>query len=178
MKLFVKVMLLVLILGATGPFFLKKPDGDPWMSIDDVLPNSVSLTNQWGHFRTWLKALSSELGQQLGNEQMGKTQVYRWQAADGSWRFSDKPPQGVGPQGGVETIFLDPNTNIIEGLPSEPAAEASAEAGAANENPGFIPLPMTVSPVQAQKMMDDARNIQTLMDERSQALDNMTGDSH
>jgi len=178
MKLFVKVMLVLLVLGLAGPFFMKKPDGSPWMTVDDVLPNKASLTHQWQRFNGWLSSLSSGVGRQLGNEQMGKTQVYRWQAADGSWRFADKPPVGAESEGGVETIYVDPNTNMIEGLAIEPVIEPSAEGDAASAGISSIPLPMTVSPEQAQKMMNDARNIQTLVDERSQVLEKMTGGSN
>lgn len=176
MKMFVRFMLLILVLGLAGPFFMKKPDGSPWMTIDDVLPSKTAISHQWENVNRWFDSLFNGVGRQLGNEQMGKTQVYRWQAPDGSWRFSDKPPQQTEVQGGVETVYVDPNTNMIEGLPSKPVVEPSAEAG--DDGAGFIPLPMTVAPGQVQKMMDDARNIQTLMDERSQALEQMTGDSH
>jgi len=176
MKLFVKVMVVVLMLGLAGPFFLKKPDGHPWVTVDDVLPSKASINHQWERLDRWLDSLFNGVGRQLGNEQMGKTQVYKWQAPDGSWRFSDKAPQQTDAQRGVETVYVDPNTNMIEGLVSEPEVEPSAKGD--DDGAGFIPVPMTVAPGQVQKMMDDARNIQTLMDERSQALEQMTGDRH
>jgi len=175
MKLFVKLMILVLLLGLAGPFFLKKPDGKPWVSLDDVLPTKGTVEGLWAKLTNNFSQYKNMAGRELGDEQMGKTQVYRWQAADGSWRFSDKPPQNETSAGGVETIYVDPNTNMIEGVPIAPVTEPSAEAGEADS--GGIPLPMTVSPMQAKKMMDDARNIQTLMDERSYTLDTMIGDS-
>lgn len=174
MKLFIKLMILVLLLGLAGPFFLTKPDGNPWMSLDDLLPEEGSVDGLWAKLTNNLSQFKNMVGRELGDEQMGKTQVYKWRAADGSWRFSDKPPSTEG-AAGVETVYLDPNTNMIKGLPNTTVTEPSAENTEVGSS--VVPLPMTVSPMQAQKMMDDARNIQALMDERNQTLEKMTGDS-
>lgn len=178
MKLYVKFLALLLVLALAGPFFLKKPDGTPWMNLDDVLPTRVSIEGHWAKLTNSLSQVTNMAGRELGNEQIGKTQVYRWRAADGSLRYSDTPPAVIDgdEHKGVETLFVDPNRNLIQGLPEAPVAPESTEEPAAESS--AVPMPMTVSPEQAKNLMDDARNIQTLIDERSQALENITGASN
>lgn len=172
MKLFIKLLVLFVILALAGPFFLKKPDGTPWMTIDQIVPNFSGVGSWWAKTKNQASKLSAEAGQAAGNEYFGQTQVYKWRAPDGSWRYSDKPPvdqsQLQGSAAGVETIYVDPNTNMIQGLPEEP--EPVAEEAETAETPA-IPLPMTVSPTQAKELINEAHKVKELMEQRNNALE-------
>lgn len=164
MKLMIKCLLLVLVLGLAGPFFLKKPDGTPWMDARQLLPDvkswQLSLTRWWRDTK-----VSVDVGDGVGSA--GKTTVYRWQTPDGSWQFSDTPPQGVQ----VETVSVDPDRNLIEGV--SPQNVEKTEKPAAETPELGVPLPLTVSPKQAKQLIEDAKGVQKLMDQRAQALDNI-----
>ncbi len=72
MRKFPFVMLTLALLAAlVAPFFLRGPDGQPLMTIDDFIETpaaSISIT---------------------------PTNVYRWQDEYGVWQFGDEPPLGV-----------------------------------------------------------------------------------
>jgi len=73
MGIFNKLLLLVLVLGVASPFFLKKPDGTPFMDINDLLKPVQSAKE---------KVMPTE----------SKT-LYRWQDDKGNWQYSDYPPE-------------------------------------------------------------------------------------
>ena len=70
MKLFSKLMLLLLVVGIAGLFFLKKPNGSPWLDWRDFIPNQVTQA---------LKKPAPTL--------------YRWQDEKGQWQYGDTPPE-------------------------------------------------------------------------------------
>ena len=162
MRLAIKFFTFVLVLGLAGPFLLKKPDGTPWMDARELIPDVQS----WGRELTaWWEKTKHKAPESVGGGGGKPTEVYRWRAEDGSWQFSDKPPV----QGTAETITVDPNANLIEGLP-EPEPEPEKEA----KEPGInMPMPMTISPDKVKKLKEDAESIQQLMDERARKLDEM-----
>ena len=163
MKLMIKVLALIFIIGMSGLFVLKRPDGRPWLSVSDFVPSpgeiAADAKNAFGNSKEALAGGQSEnlLGQR----------VYKWQDAQGNWQFSDTPPPAA-TNSPVETITLEQPTNIVPGVEVPKPTSSVKENGA--EGTGF-PLPLTVSPGQVQKLVDDAKNIQNLSDERQKQLD-------
>lgn len=166
MKLYVKFLLFILVLGVAGLFFIKKPDGQPWLSLDDFMPDVPSLMAQASNMldgaeRKLDKATSSD-------PNAGKTKVYKWRDSSGNWHLSDKPISAAG--GRDKVMHVDPDTNLVGGVrESAPEVEQSRSDGVINA----VPLPMTVSPDKVGKLIDDAKAVQDLMDDRSQQLDHL-----
>lgn len=164
MKLYVKFLLFILVLGMAGPFILKGPDGKPWMELADITPDFNRLSadmqsaiNKAG--RMFDKTTSSD-------PNAGTTKVYKWRDSSGNWHLSDQPiPEAAGRD---KLMHVDPDTNLIEG--SEPIA-VEVEQSRADGVSNAVPLPMTVSPGQATKLLDDAKAVQGLMDDRAKQLD-------
>ncbi|HEB93020.1 MAG TPA: DUF4124 domain-containing protein [Gammaproteobacteria bacterium] len=101
----------------------------------------------------------------LGDEESHTTTVYKWQDADGEWHFSNTPPaQGIASQ--VQTYRAD--TNVIQ-APQQQQKPAAAENNAppTEPDPGIPGLP---SPAKAKKLLDDARAVQDLNDNRMDML--------
>ncbi|TQV82523.1 DUF4124 domain-containing protein [Exilibacterium tricleocarpae] len=170
MKLYIKFLLFILVLGLAGPFIMKGPDGRPLMDARQFIPDVASWPSR---LERWWQRLLSE-GETLveeGPAAVGKTKVYKWRAADGSWRFSDAP----NPDGQSEELWLDPDSNVIQSTPL-PAQTEGVEKEAAQGPGNGIPLPLTVTPGQASKLIDDARKVQELMDQRNQALQEALGE--
>ncbi|MEM7081774.1 MAG: DUF4124 domain-containing protein [Pseudomonadota bacterium] len=119
MKVFIKLMLLLLIAAMAGPFFIRGPDGQPLMKWRDI-------TSKFGN---WSSSAS-------GGDSV---EVHRWQDENGQWHYSDEPPE----QGG-EVITLDPNTNVIQSVPVnappavEPSAPVQSEPTAGDEMPSMF----------------------------------------
>ncbi|MGH1372047.1 MAG: hypothetical protein ACRBBW_08435 [Cellvibrionaceae bacterium] len=163
MRLMIKFFIFILVLGLGAPFILKKPDGTPLMDARELIPDVTAWSTDIGGWWNRIKRKAPEVtGDIISGEE---TTVYRWQAPDGSWQFSDTPPV----QGEAEKITVDPNANLIEGLPEkvEPEPEQSQQPGV------DLPLPMTISPDQLKKLKQDAENIQNLMNDRAQQMDNL-----
>ncbi|NIB39569.1 DUF4124 domain-containing protein [Pseudomaricurvus alkylphenolicus] len=159
MKWMIKSMLLILVVGLVAPFFLKRPDGQPWMTINpDWYPSAL-----------WQR-LTGGVNQALpdfSGDSSAPTRVYKWRDKDGSWRYSDTPPEGIDAQ----SLDINPDTNLIQGLPQKQSEQQKKSQPATDNDLPGVPLPLTVSPDQVQKMMDDARNVQQLMDQRSEMLE-------
>ena len=159
MKLFVKLMALIVVLAVAGPFFIKGPDGRPLMEIGEV---AASIKRQWN-------AMVVDAGRRVGNEDAGKVEVYRWQDADGNWHFSDEE----NPRGESELIKVDPYASRMDPFVATPPPEPEQRAGGtAGADPGVsVPLPLTVSPGEARQLIEDAGNIQEDLEERARDID-------
>lgn len=165
MRLMIKFFIFILVLGLGAPFILKKPDGTPLMDARQLIPDvkswSTDISGWWNRMK---RKVPEATGGAVGGEE---TTVYRWKAPDGSWQFSDTPPV----QGEADKITVDPNANLIQGLPEQQEPELDSQE---DEDSGIgLPLPMTISPDQVKKLKEDAENIQKLMDDRADQLNNL-----
>jgi len=149
MKLAVKFFSLMMLLAFVGFFVMKRPDGQPWLTVDDLMPNMSAA-------KTEARAIAKP------------GEVYRWQDDEGMWHFSDEPPVK---QVALDPVKLQPDRNLIQGLRNkEPAQEASAEPE--QDQPGMdLPLPTTIPIKDIPKLLDDARKVQDLMNERQKQLE-------
>lgn len=149
-----------LILGLIGPFFLKRPDGKPWMRPQDFLPDTQS----------WFNSLD-QTGQRMiasvkfwEKQKVEKTIVYRSRTADGGWQFSDKPLNDQS-----ERIELKGNVNLM--APVKPFPDQVVKKGSANPRADSMPLPFGSSLSKASTLMEDAKHVQSLLDERNKTLE-------
>lgn len=160
MKLFPKLMLAALVIAMLLPFtLLKKDDGSTWMSFSNFeLPDfsSPSLPN--------VPRLDSITDSASLDE--GEVEIYEWIDSEGAIQFSNQPPPA-----GVEYRVrqFDRNANVIQSveLPSGEAGTAAVEAQESSPgDPQESPSPYT--PEGVQKLMDDAKNIEKLLNQRFQ----------
>ena len=89
MKIVLKILLFLLVLGVAAPFFLlKKEDGRPLLSLDDIkapnlsLPDIAPLVNE-------VKVVMPTTG--LKEIDKETREIYKWQDEYGEWHFSDEP---------------------------------------------------------------------------------------
>lgn len=163
MKLFVKLMGLMLVLALAGPFIMKGPDGRPLMEIADV---KAGIARQW-------RALTTDVGRAAGNENAGQVEIHRWRDENGQWHYSD----GDNAAPDAEVLMVDPNVNVMDAprqvaRPVNPARETgTAVAAPAEGKPGIdIPLPMTISPGQVKQVVDDAKGLESVLQDREKEL--------
>ena len=152
MKLFIKLMISVLVIGILLPFtILKGTDGKPLLSFTDL--KSPELPKVSGSI-TGLGGESSD----------NKDAIYKWVDENGDLQFSNSPP----PAGIEHTIMnYDPNLNVIQAvevksnepaevLESEPKEEATSVKDVGNP----------YSPEKIEKLFEDANNIEKLLTQR------------
>lgn len=84
-----------------------------------------------------------------------KVQVYKWRDEHGVMQFSNTPPPTVG---NAEQVTLDPNSNLVEAVkvPEKEDPVVSAE----------VEKPSPYSVKGMKKVMDDARGIEDLLQQR------------
>ncbi|MFT6387778.1 MAG: hypothetical protein ACJAUP_001150 [Cellvibrionaceae bacterium] len=168
MGLIIKFFCFLLVLGLAGLFVLKKPDGTPWLSVDDLIPDTSLIK------RSVSDAMSDQfVGGSDGNFLDEKVSVYKWKDADGNWQFSDTPPENVIAQ----QILVGTNVNRdLAPLPASPLAPREQP-----ENRKTIPIkdggfsPTTIAPNKVSKLVGDAKGVQKLVDDRQKKLDAALG---
>lgn len=196
MKIFAKLMMLLLVLAVAGPFLLKGPDGKPFMSIKDLGLPSFDLS--------WLKP-SSDTPLPLptqdpqapmiqwsdGSRQKqtinGSTEnpvaaranvYYRWQDQNGVWQITATP------QPNVENIIVsvDPNANVIQSMSKKDIDKAFGRQEVIEndadqlltEKPPEVPesgFPMTVPLEQIPQLIDQAKGLQEMVDKRNEMME-------
>ena len=97
----------------------------------------------------------------------GETAVYKWQDAAGEWHFSNQPPPpGISHK---VTIYRS-DTNITQAPPApEPKPAPAANTGAIPQTAAPL-LPIT-DPERVKQLIEDAKNVQGLMDKRQADID-------
>jgi len=93
-------------------------------------------------------------------------QVYKWQDEAGVWQYSNEYPLGVAQ---VETVLITSNSSVQAVTPK--AEEADVETEFVSQSPTDEALDLTLSPARIQKLIQDARNVQTLVDEHAQQME-------
>lgn len=116
--------------------------------------------------QSWFKGASAPKLPGIGRDK-NETAVYKWQDKKGEWHFSNQPPP-AGVASSVKTYRSDVNITqappLIESKPAPPDKTA--------------PLPETTSPLlpitdpeRVKQLIEDARNVQGLVNNRQQKLD-------
>lgn len=151
-RLLITSLLLVLIAAFVIPFTVPIKDGKPLLEFkmpDMATPKLPDIS---------LPDIN------MGDKEQSNSQVemYRWKDADGVWQFSNTPPQGIAYD--VQTV--DTNTNIIEAVPTEVKASEPVK-----EESGQISPVSALSPSQALKTMEDAKKVQSMVDDHKAAMD-------
>lgn len=159
MRLFIKLMILLMVFAAIGPFFIKGPDGQPLLTIDDInapaLPSWSELGDQ---ARQGLASLNS-------SDESKSLQVYKWTDGDGVVHYSN--------QAGAATDAKLTTIDKITVLPLDPAesglsSEAQTTAPAIDlPTPSFTSIPIDKIP----KLIEDAKQTQQRVVDRKKAMD-------
>lgn len=101
----------------------------------------------------------------------GKQEAYKWTDKNGVVHYSSAPPEHLATQTQIDQathnkqlqkIEVDPNTNLIQGVKlAEKKEEQITEKPAATTN--------VYSPAGAQKLLNDAKNVEKLLNDRFEA---------
>ena len=94
---------------------------------------------------------------------------YKWQDAQGNWHMSDHVPDGVKAQ----SVQVDTAANILQRVEIAKPSEPEKKSGVATIEPAAPGMPMTVNPADIPKLLEQAKGVQQLMDQRAQQVDKM-----
>jgi len=175
MKLFVYLISFILILALTGLFVLKKPNGQAWFTVDDLLPNASVIDEEIksiaGKLLVVYENFTTEENSQVG--QGSEVKIYRWKDSNGNWSYSDKSRTSDD----SEEVFLDPNDVVVVLPPFKAASNDLPSLKSFKKDDKLSPSPLTTSPSRILDLYKDANNVQKLMDERQQNISNAIKDS-
>ncbi len=160
--MFLSLLIVLIIVLVAGAFFL---------APDSPNDGSPALLQGLSQIRDMTKG--------LGDDDSKTTTVYKWQDAGGEWHFSNTPPpKGVASQ--VQTYRAD--TNVIQAprqqqkpIATTPSPPPVSNAPPTEPAPGIPGLP---SPAKAKKLLDDARAVQDLNNNRMDVLNQQIDGNH
>ena len=174
MKIFVKFMIFSVVLAMAGPFVMKGPSGQPLVNLSNLMP-SFDTSNIPGAGN-----LSGIAGST--NQMVGKQRFYKWKDKNGVWQFSQTaPPADVE----NEPVDVYPDANIIQSLSKDkidlalgrttPEPTSSVIKAPANplDNMGSSLFPTTVPLDKIPELINNARAVQDMMNQRGEQLKNL-----
>ena len=173
MKLFVKLLVIVLVIGMLLPFtLLKGKDGKTLMSFSDIkFPgdffSDLFTTNIPGMNK--LKEMTTQSDSASGN-----SLIYKWTDIDGNLQFSSSPPE----EGTEYTVKgYDSNQNVIQSISAEPDEKNLVVSSPPDEgNSGRkdkVGNPYSVEKVE--KLFKDAEGLESLLNDRLKKQDAIIG---
>ena len=193
MSLMIKFFCILLVLGVAGLFIVKKPDGSPWLSVNDFIPENIASTDSirqlMNNALDTLKKTTSSLsnneygisddheGNSEGNhhiekastEKLDNGSIHRWKDSKGQWQYSDKKPLNQI----TETVNITGNLN--QDLYEQRTLDVRQEVNSPQEkNSDASQLPnraASISPEKISTLIKDAKNIQKLVDDRQRKLE-------
>ncbi|WMN58430.1 DUF4124 domain-containing protein [Pseudoalteromonas xiamenensis] len=159
-------LIMILLIGLGSLFVLKRPDGKPWLSFEQIEETTSRKANAMSYEGKQLLQKAAQKVQSVADslsDNSGK--IYKWQDEQGVWHYSDRPNA----RGGSEEVILDPNKITV--MSAEDTSVLGGLSTPKNE-PMKSPLGLTtISPASVKQLVDDANNVQKLMDERQKKLD-------
>jgi hypothetical protein len=161
-------MIMAMLVGLASLTVLKRPDGKPWLDIGDVGEQvQRKATEQYLDAK---QALNNTLEQATTSEAFSNASstsgtIYKWQDKNGNWVYSDKPNS----QGASQTHTLDPSRITV--MAAEDTSILKELAARKAQIDSQLKNTSSLSPTDVKQLMMDAKNIQKLMDERTQKID-------
>jgi len=140
-------MMVLMLLGALAlPFFMKGPDGQPIVTMDDMVGDSVA------------NLVPSE-----------PVEMYRWQDEHGVWQFGERAPEHLT----AAKLTVDSSRTTTMG--SEWDLTAAVSQSAANSDPVDFKMPNTLTDAYraAPELMDATQRAADALNSRQQGMDEM-----
>ena len=104
----------------------------------------------------------------VSTEQTRQT-YYKWQDANGSWHFGEKPPAGVQ----VISVNIDTAANVL--TPVKLPKKEEVEPQVAKQEPKIAPENAFMNPAAAKQAMEDAQQIQQMLNQRTKDMNALIG---
>jgi len=183
MKLMHKIILLGLVGAMAAPMVIKGPDGQPLMNISDWMPQNADA----------IIASVQSIGQSSSSDTAGAGAeiFYKWKDKNDVWQMTEYRPTGLS-EDKIETLTIYANANIIQSLDSSTISSALGKGAAvvnqnkakftynpkksvdlvANDDDDNKGLSLTtVSMKKIPELMNQARNLDTNLQSRREAID-------
>ncbi|MDQ9092526.1 DUF4124 domain-containing protein [Pseudoalteromonas haloplanktis] len=172
MKYFSYLVIMILLISVAALFYLQRPDGQPWLTSDEITRQSREIkeqvvglsTDTFAHAVKTVSDTSKKVAASItSNSSSGAIVIYKWQDKQGQWHYSDNP----NPDGNSQQMLLDPNDITV--VAAEDTAILKGSAKAAPD------MPLTPSgvydPLVIKKLFEDAEQAKSALEQRTKALE-------
>jgi hypothetical protein len=148
-------------------------------ALTELNPGSEQTSNPimkgLGVVRGWFDNSSHLIKALPSTEKPHETTVYKWQDKNGGWHFSNAVPADD-INSSVQTYRSDINITQPTQLPKPAAAQPktatpNTKAAASPPQKNRSPLLPITDPKRVQQLIDDAKNVQNLVNERVNNID-------
>ena len=168
-------MVLALIASYSSLFIIKKPDGTPIKTLDNLTPEfdfaglRETAMNIFTKQNSTLPTLTSNSTEPVANMdiQISSQEIYRWQDEKGNWHYSNSPPAGIR----AETMDLQaPNVmTLYRESQNDSEGEDNTLQNAESESSG-IPAQLIQMQERVQQAEEVSKQFQQKLDEQQQIL--------
>lgn len=142
-RAFARILLGTVVVAAVVPFVLPLRDGRPLLDYRQIrLPGLPEIEMP-----------------AAGGDATAAAPVtfYKWRGPEGEWQFGNTPPaQGIP----FEIVSVDPGANLYQGISAPAPAAATPPSAPAT-------VAETYSPARVQQALDQARKVQSMMNQRA-----------
>ncbi len=170
MKRFCYFAVMLLLISVVLLFYIKKPDGKPYLELSMFEHYSEKVSGDVSDFAsqgadalsTQAKKLTEKLS--FSKDAHAPVVVYKWQDEHGQWHYADTPH----PNYSSTVVSLDPNNITV--LPAETfqADEKQSSTVKADVTPPALGV---YDAKNVQKMMQEAEQVKQLMEQRNKQLE-------
>lgn len=94
--------------------------------------------------------------------------IYKWQDEYGQWHYGNQPPENIT---NAESLTINQNQNIMDAVKEPESAAVQTET--VTTEPKKVTTPNPYSPEQVKKAIEDAQNVQNLINERFESQKKM-----
>ena len=164
MKLFIKLMLLLVLVALAGPFFIKGPNGRPLMTLDKLRVPAVSIPD-FGKAAATVKASVIEASEAPAKS----TAVFKWRDDNGQWHFSDKAQRGRPAQ----TLSVDPTAHVVHFAAAEnsPSVAPAATGTENHHDSGVVLTGASAAMGSLSNLIGVAKNVGPLQEQRAARME-------
>lgn len=169
MKYFTYLAMSVMIFAVALLFFIKKPNGQPWLSISIIHSESAEIKNEMVALSSGaLDRITSAITTAANFESETPEPIYKWQDEQGHWHFSDVPNKN----GKSEVVKLNPaDINVVV---AEDTAILSGSAKSAVK-PFPQRAPEIYNSESINKLFEDAEKAKKRIEQRSKEVESFSG---
>ena len=165
MKVLIKLLFLFLILAGMGPFFIKGPKGRPLLTVDDMhFPSFPSFSE----ISSKAKPISQSGTSEQANDS-NSLKAYKWKDENGIAHYSDQHNPRYNSQ---LTEIKDITILPVYQTDSEHQSNIS-DSSRTSELPGLTTIPLQ----QIPKLIEDAKQLSNLLEERKKRQDRIIDQS-
>jgi hypothetical protein len=164
----IKLLLPLFMLVFVVPMIMPGPNGKPVMSARDWLPNSASIEHVRANLLSWWRRISTSVEQNTGLDVAPEPeQLFKWKDANGTWHFTNRADQA---SKDAHKQALPTATNTMA---PPPVVERDHESSTSTGPSIPLPLPTTIPADKIPQLIDDAKKLQKLSQDRAGQLDNL-----